>query len=1738
MDLDAPGVRTVDLNADGVPDALRAGVGGWVMFLNLGEGAWAPGVILPSPPPVRLDDPRVFFADITGDGLADLVHVGPRRITVWPALGLGRFDAPFQLEGAPNLTDVDPRSLRWADVSGSGQADLIWHQPGQAVVFFNQAGWGLSPGEAHRLGWASGDAQLEPVDLLGSGAQGMLFTDPVHPYGHWRFLELFPEGQPELLETVDNGLGATTTIAYGSSASHWARDRAAGQPWRSAMPSAQRVVEQVTTTDVVTGNTLGVTYRYHHGVYDGVEREFRGFAQVDQLDREAEVGDPQPLSQVLVKRWYHPGVSVPLRDTYHPYPFGALGQDIPAAPGAARALRGRMLREETYSLDDTAKPYVVKESGYRVFAVGRTPGTDKLSFAPLPVTARVIHSERGTDWRRVETTTTYDLHEGRGYGLPTRVDEVGYGRKGVYTSDHEQPQTVTLSRYTTTTYHDPVDSDPGDDFGAYTPSYLIGFVYQVERYAPGSPDTLLSREKRFYDGTAYQGLGYPGSGTSAGVTQGKLSGRLVLALTDSLISATYPGGSGASAARSARGNYITDSTDHYVAAERYQYNSDGLVTGAKDPNGNTTTFTYEGTWDLFPIGVTDPAGHPTTLTRAELPFRVDHVEDANDNRTSFGYDPSGLPAWKAVQGKYVSSAWQGDPTTHPTEEYDYDFDTQPIRVLIKTRQVRQGDTFDVVRYLDGFGRVLQERHTAEPEPGSPSTPRYRVTGHQLYNHKGLVVKAWQPSFSGSSAYAEAPSDGDFVETTYDPLGRPVRVDHPDGTYETTTYHPWVREAADRNDNSGHLTGGDSRYGSTLSWFSGHEGTPTQVFMDALGREIAVEEDLGGSTTHVTRSVYNLRDEVTAVWDARGLMSATWTFGYDYAGRRIESEHGTALGARYALADAAGNPIWSRDARDIEVDRTFDALSRPLEEETDDGTDVKLRRMWTYIEYDDQHVDFATYQSKNLFGRVEEQRDADGVRFFEYDWRGLVTKTSHRFWPQEDGSAKAWDNATSDLWADGADWDPEVDDTARDSVSTWLTLNDLTDTTTIEIDASYDAAGRVTQVDYPEGMSLRTSYNAAGMPEQLELDRGTGGGWEDVVSSVEYNARGQVTRLVHGNGVETEREYDSAIERLTRIFTQLPGSPDTHLQDLEYLYDPVGNPLKITDNLSTSGYAANDIIPNTRTFRYDARYRLTRATGKKHNTITDRSTGVTVTSPDPNDYVSYDYTYAYDEVGNLTRNDEYQSTGSTTLNYKSTRIDLFNGNNTEATSTDPTMGNFIYDENGNTLSTPRITELAYTHDNQVRYVDLSGGGEVRYFRHGDQRVVRMVKKTGVMGLSIYLGPFEYHYRDATTAYTKLVLHAGMHGRHAQTEVVLDGSDPDSLDVFFHHSDHLGSGHVLTQDDGTLLSQEEYFPYGRASDRRDARNRYRFIGVERDEDTGLCMTGPRTYDPVSGRFLQGDPLISGGMSPFVYASGNPVRRSDGGGYADEEAANASGADPDSFSSSSAFDEAEEPPLVPDPPEPPDFLGTILLWQETGVLDQLRPLDVDPIPVLDGDCDDDPLFAGNKTRNRKKNGNNDPRRDSSNRKDVGHTKNPRESNRNKHEQAEKRRDKDAGTEKGDKRRKYIRRKKPPGWPGSWPPKKTIGRTIGRAGRILGRRAGPLGVLDAILESPEAGASYGYNPITGWDNLSEEEALFVRNLNPSQIEFLSDLWTIRHDIDLWIDAGYFDGGGRHGHFRQGGDE
>ncbi len=1484
--LDAPDVRTVDLDGDGIPDALHAGTSGWTVYRNLGDGQWLPGSRVEGPvPSLRLDDPRVHLADLSGDGFPDLVFMERGRITVWPGLGLGRFGAPYPLPGAPDFgVTFEPRACRWVDLTGSGQADLLYVRAGTAVACLNLGGVALAAPVVLGQALQSAAGHVEPVDLLGTGATGLLFTDGRGAAGDWRFLEIFVAGAPDLLQTIDNGVGAQTTLAYTSSASHWVADRLHGTPWRTAVPSPQRVLDSVTTLDTVTRLRHGVRYRYHHGVYDGVEREFRGFAGVEQIEQEAPPDDPHPLPPTLTRRWYHTGSPVALGDEFAPLRVAALRDDVPDMPGALRSLRGKPRRMELYALDGDPRPFQIAETAYRVHVLAEPRGGREASFAPLTIRTRVTHTERGGEPRIVDSTTTYDLDEGPGYGLPLEIHEKGFGRPGAFTTEHERTQATDLARATRHTYlhHDEPD---GDEVTTARPRYLVGVPHRVERFAiEGDRRVLLGRELRFYDGDPFRGLGYPGSGTVPGVERGRLSATLVLAFDDALLSRVYPDPSGARQAFQTGGHYLAIGSEHYAQTERYRYDTRGMVVGALDPNGNASTIAYDPEWSLFPVLAVDPAGHPTHLTRGEWPFQLLAVDDPNGNRTQFAYDPSGLPSAQAVMGKLLSTGWQGDPPDAPTEEYLYDFSRLPVSVRVRTRQTRAGAAHETVRYVDGLGRAIQERQLAEPDAAAPSRPRWRVSGLQVLNHKSLVVRAYQPYFDATDAHVAGRVTAGAVQTDYDALGRVARVTYPDGTFESTAYHPWIRTAFDRNDNAGHLTSASPRYGPHLAPFAAHLATPTRVYLDALGREVAIAEDNGGGQVHVTRQEYDLADRLLAVRDARARATPTWTFAYDLAGRAIASRHATAIGDRWALTDAAGNAVWSRDATGVEIRREFDALNRPTTEGTREGGRDTLRRAWRYAPYDPTAAaELAAAQAANLFGRVAEERDQDGLRAFEYDWRGLPVRVHHQFWAVEDAAGRPWSDPGSGVWTDGAAWDPAVPTAPRAAITSWLTLPPLPQPDTLTIEHSYDAAGHPLESRYPGGLGVRSAYHQTGALARVDLDRGSG--YQLAVDALQYNARGQVARFVHGNGVESTREYDEQTERLLTLVTARAGTAPVRLQDLAFAYDPVGNLLAVTDRLSAPRAAHGQIIPNARAFCYDPRYRLIHATGKAHRSLRARDGDGVIPSPDPNDYEAYGLDYTYDEIGNLLRNGEY---GARPLQYKAGRHDLFNGDSDEASAgTDPAAGNFRYDACGNTRHTPRHQEIAYTHDHQVRYVDLRGGGQVRYLRHGDQRVVRIERRGGLATLSVYLGAFEYHLRTGLGGWTKLVLHVGGDGRHAQAEVVLAGADPASIPLLYSHGDHLGSGHILTDDTGAVLSQEEFFPYGRASDRRDARNRYRFIGVERDEATGFCMTGPRCYDPVSARFIQPDPLASAqpARCAYGYVGGRPTMGRDVTGYVED-------------------------------------------------------------------------------------------------------------------------------------------------------------------------------------------------------------------------------------------------------------
>src|SRR5260370_35031729 len=94
--------------------------------------------------------------------------------------------------------------------------------------------------------------------------------------------------KPSRLTRTLNNLGAETEIQYAPSTKFYPEDKFAGNPWITRLPFPVHCVERVSVYDKWRDVTFTNTYSYRHGYYDGIEREFRGFGRVEQVDFEVD----------------------------------------------------------------------------------------------------------------------------------------------------------------------------------------------------------------------------------------------------------------------------------------------------------------------------------------------------------------------------------------------------------------------------------------------------------------------------------------------------------------------------------------------------------------------------------------------------------------------------------------------------------------------------------------------------------------------------------------------------------------------------------------------------------------------------------------------------------------------------------------------------------------------------------------------------------------------------------------------------------------------------------------------------------------------------------------------------------------------------------------------------------------------------------------------------------------------------------------------------------------------------------------------------------------------------------------------------------------------------------------------------------------------------------------------------------------------------------------------------------
>ncbi|NGZ04520.1 MAG: hypothetical protein CV090_15875, partial [Nitrospira sp. WS238] len=320
-----------------------------------------------------------------------------------------------------------------------------------------------------------------------------------------------------------------------------------------------------------------------------------------------------------------------------------------------------------------------------------------------------------------------------------------------------------------------------------------------------------------------------------------------------------------------------------------------------------------------------------------------------------------------------------------------------------------------------------------------------------------------------------------------------------------------------------------------------------------------------------------------------------------------------------------------------------------------------------------------------------------------------------------------------------------------------------------------------------------------------------------VATYAYDALSRRTAMTLPNGTQTSYSYDPA-SQVTQILHQLTAT-STQINKADYVYNPVGNRTSLTDRRGAQAFGYDNL---------------------------DRLTSATHPLPPTNQ------SFAYDPVGNRTSNGSLSNAGNQL--------------------TENAQFIFEYDDNGNqTKKTSKTTNnfTVYTYDAENRLVkveDFTAGNPTptatstyRYDGLG-----RRIEKVTAIGTRRYI----YDGEDILLEYdgTNTLQARYTHGPGIDEPIAVTRAGS----TFFYHQDGLGSVTDLTDSAGATAKSYAYDAYGNIVDQTGTVDQpYTYTGREIDSESGLYYYRARYYDPVTGRFLQEDPIGFDGGDPNLYA-----------------------------------------------------------------------------------------------------------------------------------------------------------------------------------------------------------------------------------------------------------------------------
>ncbi|HAM73306.1 MAG TPA: hypothetical protein DCM86_16860 [Verrucomicrobiales bacterium] len=965
-------VRTGDVDFDKRIDILQSIDSGggfdYRIWFNLGDQTYSAPVTVPQDHGFSFADPAVQIADMNGDRVPDISRIRPSAIEVTLGLGYGRFDA-VRLLPIPDgpLTDDQVSHAKLTDLNGDGLADLVIERaaPGECWYWLNGDHGQLTPRRV--IAGLPPPAGLGVVtrwaDMNGNGSVDLIYADResddrLLAFDLGSLFSCAPA--PNLMLAITNGLGRVTRIGYDPSTRFLLEDAAAGAPWPDRMPFPVTVVSSVVTDDTL-GHTYVTRFQYHNGYYDPVEKQFRGFARVEQV----EVGDETAPTLVTT------------------YDFDT-GRNDEAMKG--KTLRKRVgLEDGRLFVDETT---LWLQPSRLLYAA---PDGREVHFAH-PTGERQDHLELGVGTpRRTESEMAYD-----DYGNRTRVAEYGWVDGGDRLAGQDE-------RITTT------------GFALNLQSWILRFPHLTE-LADGS-GKVLSRSELFYDDETF-------SGTNPGIVQrGDLTlrrdwtdpstpsafiasrrvrhdgfGNVILEIDP--LGALKAGVPDVAAGHVRQLEYdpqfhaevVRERAFPGAGADLLEVVADydlglGTLISEKDFNLQTSRYRYDplgrlsaivrpGDTDAFPsqlfdyrLGVTAPGGG-----------LVNYVETRQLDRMPGSAGPEARDHYQ-ISRRYSDGLGRTLMTRSEAE---------PAPGLAAPRVVVTG----------------AQLFNARQHPRATLQPHYSAVSGTLeaeLEYEPVEAAGWRGLFDRNGAGVVAGlSSAPQTTTLHDATLRAIEVRNPDGTRRRTVYEPLLVREFDENDSDP---------------ASPHAGTPRVRLLDGLGRLVEVQElarlaDDGSLTAAViprsTRYTYDANDQLVRSVDPMGNERR---FQYDGLKRRIRLQD-PDRGELLLRLDDASNILETIDAKGQRSQFTYDGLNRRLTERYLDGSPAPAWRGPSGASADVvYHYDLpapaldqgnlTSLSAQNTRGRLAWVEDRSGEEHTSFDARGRVVWTVKRL-PMELG----------------------------------------------------------------------------------------------------------------------------------------------------------------------------------------------------------------------------------------------------------------------------------------------------------------------------------------------------------------------------------------------------------------------------------------------------------------------------------------------------------------------------------------------------------------------------------------------------------------------------------------------------------------------------------------------------------------------------------------------------------------